>query len=240
MANRKLWWLLCAILLFSCGSRGNPLQRLQKELNRYPEFSIMLADMREDGNFFPEYYHRYKIVYGESTGHADTLTYRSGLTDWYRVGRSEYQKYQNFLGMVLVSKGKDGKISEDRFPPGYQYVGDPRYGRWRRDSSGSSFWEFYGKYALLRSMFGMFGGPIYSTSWDNYRDYRYRGRPYYGPRNEYGTRGSYTRRTSPNFFERRKRMEAARKARFSQRVRQRARRSRMSGFRSRRMGGFGK
>ncbi len=238
MISKKSAGILAAILLLSCSS-GTPLKRLQSAMSEYPEFSIMLADMKEEGNFFKDYYHRYKVVFGHKVAGQDSLTYERAVTDWYRVDRSEFQKYENFLGMVLVSKGPDGKISDDRYPPGYQYVGDSRYGEWRRDSGGNSFWSFYGKYAFFRSMFGMFGGPIYSSRWDTYRDARYRGRPYYGSNHEYGTGGSYTKRTSPGFYQRRQQRELSRKARFSDRVRQRARRSRMSGFR-RRSGGFGK
>ena len=48
-----------------------------------------------------------------------------------------------------------------------------------------------------------------------------------------GTTGTYTRQTKKTFFERQRAKQLARKARFSDRVKKRVRRSRMSGFRSR-------
>jgi len=80
-------------------------------------------------------------------------------------------------------------------------VGDSKYGRWNRDSSGQSFWVFYGQYRLISDLLG--GGRIYRGSYDTYNNYRTQGRPYYGPRNQYGTGGSITKAQNPNFYSRR-------------------------------------
>jgi len=54
--------------------------------------------------------------------------------------------------------------------PGSQLVGNPNYGHWRTDSSGSSFWEWYGKYALFSTLFHR---PVYYNSWASGRNYSY-------------------------------------------------------------------
>ncbi len=75
--------------------------------------------------------------------------------------------------------------------PGSYLVGNPNYGHWNQDSSGNSFWSWYGKYALFSSVirgFGGFGsnyhsGPIYHDSWykrDRYGYYHDYGRKTYG------------------------------------------------------------
>ncbi len=238
MKKKNILWLFLALFVVSCAA-SSPLGKVKSQLNKYPEYSIMLEDMKEEGNFFKDYYHRYKIVYGEKSGGSEELEYQNEITDWYKVKKKEFQKYFNNLGMVLVSKGKDGKIDDVQHPPGYQYVGDQRYGTWKQDSSGNSFWEFYGKYAFFSHMFGMFSRPIYRSDWGSYRDSRSQGRPYYGSNRQYGTTGEYTKRTNKTFFDRRQQKELARKSRFTERVKQRARRSKMSGARSR-SGGFGK
>ena len=238
MKKKSFLWVLLALIALSCAS-SSPLDQIKRQLTKYPEFSIMLEDMKEEGNFFKDYFHRYKIIYGEKTAGSDELEYQTTITDWYKVKNKEFEKYANNLGMVLVAKGKDGKIDDVQHPPGYQYVGDSRYGTWRRDERGNSFWEFYGKYAFFSHMFGMFSRPIYRSDYDTYRDYRSQRRPYYGKNREYGTNGTYTKQTNKNFFERRQQKELARKTRFTERVKQRTRRSRMSGLR-RRSGGFGK
>ena len=69
---------------------------------------------------------------------------------------------------------------------GSYLVGNPRYGEWRRDSSGQSFWAWYGQYALFRSLF--FGPSVYyygswypGRTWSYYGDV---GRHYYGTRSD--------------------------------------------------------
>jgi len=230
--------LLMSLFLISCGGRPG-VDKLSRELDRYPEYSIVLEDMMEEGNFFTDYYHKYKIIYGEKVGAEDSLTYHNLTTDWIKVEKKDFQKYYDNLGMVIASKSADGKINTTAYPPGYNYVGNPRYGQWRQDASGNSFWEFYGKYAFFSSMFNMFNRPVYRNDWNDYRSYRGSGRPYYGRGNAYGTRGSYTKKTHNSFFERRKERLASKKASFSDRVQKRMNRSRMSGTR-RRSGGFGK
>ena len=233
MKHAKLFFVaLGLVLLTACGARS-PIDKLQKQLDQFPEYAIILEDMDERGNFFPDYYHRYKLVYAEPVARGDSLMYRDEITDWYKVDKRTFQKYYNYLGMVIASKTREGGKLESQYPPGYQYVGNPQYGRWVQDNSGNSFWEWYGKYAFFSSMFGMFGRPIYRSDWNMYRDYSTRGRPYFGKNREYGTSGSYTKRTKKTFFERQRAKQMARKARFSDRVRTRVRRSRMSGFRSR-------
>jgi hypothetical protein len=238
--NKIIFGLLLALLLLiSACAPSSSLERLNRQLSKYPEYSIILEDMKEEGNFFLDYFHRYKIVLGNNSENSKELEYQSGITDWYRITKQEYEKYYDFLGMVLVSKSKTGQTSSDKYPPGYQYVGDPSYGTWQQDSRGNSFWEFYGKYALISHMFGMFGRPVYRSDWDTYRNHRRQGAPYYGPSRQYGTRGTYTKRTNKSFFERRQSRDSVRQARFSEKIKQRTRRSKMSGFRKR-SGGFAK
>lgn len=246
------------LVLSGCDSPPNPLDDLQRQLDVYPEFSIILDDMREDGNFFTEYFHRYKLVWAESVpegSSTDTtlsseasgeLSLQDRTTEWIQVPETVYGRYEPFLGMTLLSKQAGEEISQAHYPPGYQYVGDARYGEWRSDDSGNSFWAFYGRYALMSHLFGALQGPVYRGDWDGYRDYRrqYRQqgwgrtssgptRGYYGGNRQYGTRGTVTQRTNPTFFQRQQARQAASSSRFSNKVRDRVSRSRSSGARSR-------
>jgi hypothetical protein len=200
------------LLLGGCGSPPNPLTRLVQNLSGVPTFSIVLADMHEEGNFFKKYYHKYQVVMPENTT----------STDWLEVPDDFFQQNLPFLGMTIYVK-KDGQSSAEVGPPGYEYVGDPKYGSWQRDSSGNSFWAFYGQYALLSHLLG--GGPIYRNNWDTYQTHRGQGRPYYGPNREYGTEGSYTRKTKPDFYNRRMTTMNKAKSSFSDKVNQRTGRS---------------
>jgi hypothetical protein len=164
------------------------------------------------------YQHQYRVMIGESQAGSDELLYRDSVLGWQKVGRKTYNRYQPNLGMVILSKGADGTVDQGLHPPGYQQVGNERYGRWRDDRGGGSFWEFYGKYALLSHVIGGFGRPIYRNDWNAYRGARQRGQTYYGPGGAYGTNGSVTRQTNPNFFRRQQARQASRSRSFSQRV----------------------
>ncbi len=65
------------------------------------------------------------------------------------------------------------------YGPGSQLVGNPNYGKWKEDSSGLSFWEWYGMYSLFSNLFN---SPIHYGSWAGNRGYSYYsdyGRNYY-------------------------------------------------------------
>jgi len=74
--------------------------------------------------------------------------------------------------------------------PGSYLVGNPGYGQWQTDSSGNSFWEWYGKYRMFTDVLGFVGGgfhrgPIYHDAWysrPRYSFYNDAGRDTYGSR----------------------------------------------------------
>ena len=68
------------------------------------------------------------------------------------------------MGMEIVSKGEDGKVSKTAAPPDYNnFVGNERYGQWVQGSGGGSFWQFYGQYMFLNTMFNMATFPARSA-----------------------------------------------------------------------------
>ena len=235
-AHRRSPWLwscgllftaCCALLLSACSS-ATPLERLKSQLASAPEYAIILSDMREEGTFFSSYFHQYQVVQGEN----------SWTTDWLQVPESVYRANENFLGMTLASKTPDGENNVPH-PPGYDYVGNPRYGSWQTNSSGMSFWAFYGQYALMRDLLGIGRGSIFRNDYDAYQRSRSQQRPYYGRTGkEYGTRGTVTQQQKPSFFARRRARDAAQRQRFQQKFNNRFGRSsvpvRSRGF------GFGK
>ena len=86
-------------------------------------------------------------------------------------------------------KGGSGAV------PGSYLVGNPGYGHWRQDSSGRSFWEWYGMYSLFSNVVGGFGGgyyrgPVYYNDWYSRPRYSYYhdwGRDTYGTRTDRST-----------------------------------------------------
>jgi len=83
---------------------------------------------------------------------------------------------------------------------GSELVGNPNYGEWRQNSSGSSFWAFYGQYAFFSSLFS---SPVRYDTWASNRPSSYygdRGRDYY---------------TSPSHKQRYQQTEARERKNFS-------------------------
>ncbi|UII20946.1 hypothetical protein [Fulvivirga ligni] len=230
----------------------SPLDDIIKSLSDKQDFSIILYDMDADDS---QYKHKYRIVSNEG----DSVTAKE--TEWYPVSDVFFEQHLNDMGMEIASK-KDGVVHKEAAPAGYtNYVGNPQYGHWV-ERNGSSFWEFYGKYAFLSSMFNLMTYPARRAYWDDYYGGYYgRGRSYYGPsgRTIYGTRSytsSNTGKTTtwgskPSTFKSKVRSQVSRSASatksrsyssgssYSKTSRSSSRSSSGSSFRSR-SGGFGK
>ena len=195
------------ILLFStaCGQpTPDPVQKIVKDLERYPEYSVVIEDLNVEDGFFPDYSLRLALTTaaGQRLDDRDTLVFDERVTDWIPVSEGVFSRYQHYLGMVVASRTLDGQRSSpgQAHPPGYQYVGNSQYGQW----GGGGFWQFYGQYAFMSSMLG--SHRVGRGDYDNYRSNRERGRPHYGPvsngRQTFGTAGTRTQTTKPAFYQR--------------------------------------
>jgi hypothetical protein len=203
---KKFSIVIAVCLTFTaCSSKQEyvkpPTDRLITQLDDVANYSIVLQDMNVEGDWSPDYFHKYKII-----KQIDSTNFVESETDWLQVDEREFQRHIDDLGMEVVSK-HDGKISKTVAPAGYtNYVGNPQYGEWRTDNTGNSFWAFYGQYAFLSTMLGMRGNSIYRNNYMTYRRDYYGRRPYYGrttsgsPR--YGTFSSHTRTSHPTFHNR--------------------------------------
>ncbi len=199
MIQKLFVYLVLASVFISCGSdfEKNPVDNLIRDLSDVPAYSIILHDMNVEGTVFEDYFHQYEIVKINKNGEPEKTT-----TDWIQVPEEVFQKHIDNMGMEIVSKSEDGKLSKTAAPPGYSnFVGNEKYGRWEQNSNGSSFWQFYGQYMFMNSMFNMMAFPARRSYYDTYRTDYYGRRPYYGPSTStggrtYGTGSTYTSRTS--------------------------------------------
>ncbi len=131
-----------------------------------------------------KYFHKYLMVENAQTSE----------TGWEAVDPFFYAQNLENLGMAILSKPY-GEFEPDpqAAPPGMAYVGNPAYGKWKKDENGNSFWSWYGKYAFFSNLF-FFPAHHYSYgSWNRWNtDYRYK-KPYYGQTQKgytFGSRGS--------------------------------------------------
>jgi hypothetical protein len=142
-------------------------------------------------NVVAKYYHKYVV---ERNGRVIENN------KWELVDEDTFYDNLENLGMSIYSKPRgyfEAEAIEEAAPAGMSYVGNSKYGEWKKDSNGNDFWSFYGKYMFFSNMLG---GHNYSRyEYDDYnRNYRYRDRNYYGSRGQhrYGTRGSQYARSN--------------------------------------------
>jgi hypothetical protein len=165
----------------------SPVDVLIRDLSAEQNFSIILYDMDYD-EAKKQGKHQYNVLLEKE----DSVQVKK--TDWLIVSSAFFNQNADNMGMELASK-KDGKLSKVAAPAGYSnYVGNEKYGQWR-ERDGNRFWEFYGKYALMSSMFRMAMYPVGYSSWNNYNSNYYGRRSYYGQtangQRMYGTNSSY-------------------------------------------------
>jgi hypothetical protein len=213
-----LWGGLCLwAVVGGCGGQADPVADLIRDLSRYPEFSLILDDMRVEDGFFADYFLRCKIITasGHRTAGQDTLVYRERLSNEMEVPKAVFARYEHYLGMVIASKSLDGKTTgaSQAHPPGYNHVGNSHYGHW----GAGGFWQFYGQYALMSQLMG--GWRVGRSDYDDYQRRSSRGQAYYGPtqngRSTFGTRGSQTQTTRPKFYQRQAQRQSAGRTNFS-------------------------
>ncbi|WP_338812063.1 hypothetical protein V9L05_11760 [Bernardetia sp. Wsw4-3y2] len=138
-------------------------KQLSPYLNDKSTYSVILSDSEETNKKF-----KYTIVYQNGT------VPTTKTTDFLKVTDSTYNFFLDDVGMEILSN-KGQQITQ----AGYSnYVGNSQYGTWKQNDEGS-FWEFYGKYALLSTLFN--SNRIYRDDYSTYnRYYRTSNRPYYG------------------------------------------------------------
>lgn len=238
--------MITSLLAVSCGGgkewQKNPVDTIIRDLDQIESYSIILYDMDVEGNFSKTYKHKYKIVKIVNDEPQEEIT------DWMPVPEQVFFNHENDMGMEIVSKSEDGKISKTAAPPGYSnYVGNEKYGHWVSNSSGGSFWEFYGKYAMMSSLFNMAMMPVRMSYWNDFHHNYYGSRAYYGPSvngsRMYGTQSAFQRKTRANSTWSRKSKSSSMRNSFSSRTSRSSSRwgSSSGGFSSRsRSGGFGK
>ena len=211
----------------SCTSRSSriayektPVDLLIQKLQSTPDFSIVLYDMDYDESI-NKYKHKYNVIIPTKE------SVDSQISNWVNVSDIFFDANKDNMGMEIATK-KDGKLSKIVSPAGYSnYVGNKKYGRWEQ-RNGSSFWEFYGKYAMLSSLFRMSMYPVHHSYYNSYRGHYNTGRSYYGPssngRSMYGTNSAYnsSRKNSswnnkPSSFKSRVRSKVSRSATTSKR-----------------------
>jgi hypothetical protein len=171
----------------------------------YQSWDKILVDMetRGSGNS-REYDQKIKTVrttVADATGKSSTA---ASDEKWVDVSKAQYQAMEKNLGMAIEHKpaGKyDTESERVAQPAGFAYMAPPgqsnQYGHWEQNN-GTSFWVFYGQYALMRDLlFNRSYRPLDYREYHDYYTYRQRNETYYGRDTatqapKYGTSGTAT------------------------------------------------
>lgn len=211
MKEKIVLFLLLFIIgsssFIGCSSEKKPLkvvdepaQEIIRELSGR-DYSIVLNDMdisENEENII--YKHKYVIIKPQE-GRLDVDS-----TEWRNVSEPFFMKYENDLGMEIVSN-HDGNFSTTPKPVGFDWaVGNEKYGEWAVDSTSTNKDERRWRYRSGSSfflMYWMFSRRTPMGVFNNYSNTA-RGRtPFYGSgKNTYGTNSSYNKTKRSQFYTR--------------------------------------
>lgn len=179
-------------------SYANKLSSLDSSMT--PIADAMARDATSRGTPFQSFVSRLKKINMAPTDQATYLPIKEELDSLY-AGADTAVFNDSMLDLInTLADLSQGKIARVNIPKsasstkevaGSYLVGNPQYGQYRPDSSGNSFWEWYGKYSMFSNVVGGFNrGPIYYDSWYS--------RPRYSYYHDYGrsTYGSNSSRRS--------------------------------------------
>lgn len=194
MKTLKIFLLTTLMLLVtSCGEERkkyikSPLDIIITTYIDTQNYSVVLSDMdyKEDSN---KYFHKYKIILEKPNTATESKEddFDVKLTEWKEVSPITFEEHQKDLGMTVLSK-KDGVLDKKATPAGYNnYVGNDKYGSWKTQSNGTSFWAFYGQYHFMSSLFYGSRHRYYRSDYSYYRTNHYGRSSYYGKTNTFGT-----------------------------------------------------
>lgn len=153
-----------------------------------PELSPLLAELAKDagtqGPMFTSLTRRFAEA-KNAANFADLDLQLAEAENLYQA--TDPSLYNDMLSdpVNVVADMSDGKLARvnaisreaatlanaaEDFGPGSQLVGNPGYGSWQTDSSGMSFWAWYGMYSMFSNVFNR---PIGYDRWSQKRGYSY-------------------------------------------------------------------
>lgn len=99
---------------------------------------------------------------------SDPILYNDALSDPINVIADMSDGKLVRVNAISKQQSLRANGSEDN-GAGSQLIGNPGYGQWQTNSSGMSFWHWYGMY----SMFSAITNPVRYDRWSSRRDYSY-------------------------------------------------------------------
>jgi hypothetical protein len=140
-------------------SRDGPMyQGLQKRLKTVKEQPQVLGDIEA------QLYETENLIAA-----ADAILFNDALSDPINVIADMSEGKLARVNAISKQRSLQANGAEDN-GAGSQLVGNPGYGSWQSNSSGGSFWQWYGMYAMFSAL-----SPrrVQYDRWSSRRDYSY-------------------------------------------------------------------
>ncbi|GLX79567.1 hypothetical protein tinsulaeT_29070 [Thalassotalea insulae] len=102
---------------------------------------------------------------------ADPVLYSDALSDPLNVLADMSDGQLPRVNALSKAQSAQANNAQD-FGVGEQLIGNPNYGHWQTNSSGMSFWAWYGMYSMMDNLFGS-RNRVYYDQWGRYRNYSY-------------------------------------------------------------------
>jgi hypothetical protein len=100
---------------------------------------------------------------------SDPNLYNDALSDPINVIADMSDGQFARVNAISQAQSQQANAADDN-GAGSQLVGNPGYGQWQTNSSGTSFWQWYGMYAMFSALAPR---PIAYDRWSSGRDYSY-------------------------------------------------------------------
>lgn len=144
--------------------------------------TVILLDAYDSGLMIKSHFHKYKVV----------RIYKPSSIITARVSKRFYERHLDHIGLSLFRRSERGDEYFNPVPPGSLFVGQLAYGQWTLQKSGLRKWQFHRAYRRLSHEF-YWGEYRPTRKFVNFYEIHLRSnRPYFGPEDEFGPKGSVT------------------------------------------------
>lgn len=152
--------------------------------------TVILTDIHSTGFLIKTYYHKYKIVYGYQQSYDELIT---------RTSSQFKEKHEKHIGLSIFRRYEDGSVDFTALPPGSIFIGDKNFGNWKM-KNGTKTWKFYRVYRHIPIFLGW---QDFQPSYNFFQEIQRKVKDheaFYGFNDEFGSHGSLTKKSFPNYF----------------------------------------
>ncbi len=151
--------------------------------------TVILVDTHATGFLIKTYYQKLRVI--SDYENVDEMI--------LRTNKEFAKKNKDFIGLSIYRKTSD---TEDflPLPPGSLYVDNPKYGMWKTNKKGLTYWSFHKTYKNFPKYLGWGKFKLTKDFHQQMKNSISLNQPFYGLHNEFGSNGSITQKNFPHFF----------------------------------------